>query len=670
HADGDKAGGFKSMVVAQFTGIGLQKDNKAFVKYNQNEGEYQDVIKSGDQNIYANSLARHKPSYESYHIKCSNNAFIQVVSVFAIGFTRHFLSESGGDQSITNSNSNFGANSLTATGFRNEAFLRDDVGYITHIIPPKEIEPIQTSLEFDAIDVQRSKTFSNRIYLYTRTSEDSPPNHILDGYRIGAKTNDKLYLGMNNATYFAKITIPGTTDTKEKFKYVGQTGLLNNITDNIITFNSIHSFKTGEKVRVISNNGYLPDGIEEDQVYYAICRIGNDVADDITDADTQIKLAKTLNDALNDNPISINERGGLLKVVSKVSDKKPGEEGHPIQWDGSQWYISVSPSGADNTIFGAISPLPLSVEATPRTYIERIIDTRSLTDTLYKFRYVIPSSSSINSKPPTEGFVIQESNSTTGRNNEEITKYFRNITNPATLQNINELRNFKFIANATWSNKVVTITSELTHNLSVGSEVEIKNIKSTNNVNGIDKIGFNGTFVVTETPSRRTFRYSLNTNPGRFTSNTSARTTDIPKFSRKKYIGNYSIYRCEEIKKYIQGEQDGVYHLIVTNSANSPASFPFDAFKLSQPIEKLYPRTNRDEPISDPPSARSFAVPDPIGKVVVNDPENSITKETVDSSLIDFNFGEKINNIISVGLAGTSHTIESVNNHGLNRVIS
>ena len=30
-ADGARATGFKSMVVAQFTGIGLQKDEKAFV---------------------------------------------------------------------------------------------------------------------------------------------------------------------------------------------------------------------------------------------------------------------------------------------------------------------------------------------------------------------------------------------------------------------------------------------------------------------------------------------------------------------------------------------------------------------------------------------------------------------------------------------------------------
>ena len=32
--DGNKASGFKSMVVAQFTGIGLQKDDNAFVRFN------------------------------------------------------------------------------------------------------------------------------------------------------------------------------------------------------------------------------------------------------------------------------------------------------------------------------------------------------------------------------------------------------------------------------------------------------------------------------------------------------------------------------------------------------------------------------------------------------------------------------------------------------------
>ena len=37
HADGSKATGFKSMVVAQYTGIGLQKDDNAFVRYNTSD---------------------------------------------------------------------------------------------------------------------------------------------------------------------------------------------------------------------------------------------------------------------------------------------------------------------------------------------------------------------------------------------------------------------------------------------------------------------------------------------------------------------------------------------------------------------------------------------------------------------------------------------------------
>ena len=47
HANGSKATGFKSMVVAQFTGLSLQKDDRAFVRYNQSTGNY-DVATAGD----------------------------------------------------------------------------------------------------------------------------------------------------------------------------------------------------------------------------------------------------------------------------------------------------------------------------------------------------------------------------------------------------------------------------------------------------------------------------------------------------------------------------------------------------------------------------------------------------------------------------------------------
>ena len=109
HADGSKASGFKSMVVLQFTGIGLQRDDNAFVKYNTTTGLYEDGNIAGNENIHTNSRAVYKPEYANFHIKCSNNAILQLVSIFAIGYAEHFVAETGGDQSVTNSNSNFGA---------------------------------------------------------------------------------------------------------------------------------------------------------------------------------------------------------------------------------------------------------------------------------------------------------------------------------------------------------------------------------------------------------------------------------------------------------------------------------------------------------------------------------------------------------------------------------
>jgi hypothetical protein len=126
------------MVVAQFTGIGLQKDDSAFVVYDEITGTYQDNTVTGNETLSNNSRAIFKPTYRNFHLKVINDSIIQAVSVFAIGYADHFLVESGGDMSITNSNSNFGAKALVAEGFKKNAFPQDDQGYITHIIPPKE----------------------------------------------------------------------------------------------------------------------------------------------------------------------------------------------------------------------------------------------------------------------------------------------------------------------------------------------------------------------------------------------------------------------------------------------------------------------------------------------------------------------------------------------------
>ena len=130
HADGSKSTGFKSMVVAQFTGVSLQKDDNAFIKWDGSSyiaGSHTD----GDS-IY-------KTAYRNFHVKCSNDAVIQAVSVFAVGFADHFVALSGGDQSITNSNSNFGSCALRAKGFKSAPFTQDKAGTITHVIPPQKL---------------------------------------------------------------------------------------------------------------------------------------------------------------------------------------------------------------------------------------------------------------------------------------------------------------------------------------------------------------------------------------------------------------------------------------------------------------------------------------------------------------------------------------------------
>jgi hypothetical protein len=674
HADGDKAEGFKSMVVAQFTGIGLQKDNNAFVKYNSVLGTYQDKTSDGNENIQSDSRARFKPSYENYHIKASNDAYVQIVSVFAIGYANHFLVEDGGDASVTNSNSNFGSKAFVASGFKREAFARDDVGYITHIISPKENENVETSVEFLSIDVDKtvSVASSGRLYLYNQTSISNPPESVIDGYRIGAKENDQLNVIITQSgvstTYSARIIMPNTGSeiSAEKKSIVNRSSVgINSITNNVLTLTNNHSFINGESVRVISETGQLPDGIKNNNLYYAITSGTNIVSSN------QIKLAKTSNDALSDNSIFVNNSGGLLNIISRVSDKSSGDVGHPIQYDSveSQWYVNVATGSSERGLYDIINSLGTVGlgDATSRSYITRKSDTRKLADRIYRLRYVIPSDSPIVAKPPLDGYVIQESNTSIGATTTEI-NYLYNPSS-ATLANSTELRNPRYIAGANWSGGVANIVTEIPHGLNVGSQVEIINIRSTNNPAGVANSSYNGTFTVTGISSAKEFKVSISDAPGNFTNDTSTRNSSLPYFKKKKTSGTYFIYKTEEVQEYISGQQDGIYYLTVLNSNNSPSVLPFNNLRFSQPIQNLYPQVNRDNPKSDPDESTSFALPDLIGKVVVNDPQKSVTKETLSKQLIDSGVGIGLTQLIS-NSSGTTHTIYTEIDHGYNRITS
>jgi hypothetical protein len=141
-ADGALVAGFKSMVTANFTQVSLQTDPTCFnpqVYYQDPPINKQDG--SGKQ--YRTSPAD-KFKYRHFGMRGSNNATIQIVSVFVIGNADHFVADSGADLSITNSCSDFGDISLRSIGYKTKSFSQDeglptsDFGgtKILEIIPP------------------------------------------------------------------------------------------------------------------------------------------------------------------------------------------------------------------------------------------------------------------------------------------------------------------------------------------------------------------------------------------------------------------------------------------------------------------------------------------------------------------------------------------------------
>ena len=94
---------------------------------------------------------------------------------------------------------------------------------------------------------------------------------------------------------------------------------------------------------------------------------------------------------------------------------------------------------------------------------------------------------------------------------------------------------------------------------------------------------------------------------GDFTSDTTTRTTDLPRFQRNDLQSNFYIYRSEVISEYIKDVQDGIYHLYVLKADNTISTEEFTGQKYSQNVTDLYPQQDKDNENDNPPSAVSFA---------------------------------------------------------------
>jgi len=670
HADGSKASGFRSLVTAQFTGVSLQKDDRAFVKYNESSRLYEGITVSkvtgsslsrGSSSTTASTVyhldsnAVYRKGWESSHIKASNDAFIQIVSVFAIGYTKHFDALTGADYSITNSNSNFGQLSLASSGFKKETFTKDNKGYITSIITPKAITSTDENIDWVSVDVglTTSVGITSHLYLFGYTNVDDKPPIILQGYRVGAKVNEKLYFSDDSTTYSADIfmvdneistsgltTATGTSSSYKEYS-------VSSVSSNILTLGT-HNLLTGEKILLISDDADLPENIVEHRVYFAIKH-----------SSTQIKLASSLTNAENGTAITIYG-GSNLKVLSRVSDKDAGDIGSPVQYDASNnnWFVHTNTGSA---IYNALNVATIG-SRTNTAYIKRKEDDRSIDEKLYKFRVVIPKEFE-NAKDPEEGFVIQESSTTSN------TKF-----SPSTIDSTDYEydRNPRFISKASVSSSTITVISEVSHNLNVGDKIIVRGVTSTDNTAGTINVGYNGTFTVASVTNDKTFTYSTTDvfgtthSPGTFTNNTSTRSTTLPRFERNDLKSNYYIYRSDVITPHTYNVQDGIYHFYVLNADNAIAT-EFTDSKFSQNVTDLYPQFDRDNENDNPAATKTYAKRSPIGDVITSDLKKSITRETADKVLQDFFIGLPISSVSST--SGVS-TITFSREHNLSGIVT
>jgi hypothetical protein len=663
-ADGSKASGFRSMVVAQFTGVSLQKDDRAFVKYDKTSRGYSGInitkqtgadLSNGssstdpNQIYHLDSNAVYRQGWEQTHIRITNDAILQIVSVFAIGYNKHFSIESGGDASITNSNSNFGQLSLVADGFKKEAFAKDNRAFITNVIPPRSTNEPEENIDWLSIDVGVTTSAGDptRLYLLGFESEDNIPTILTQGYRVGAKVNDKLFVNVGSGTSEALIYMQdGVTSSFKDFD-VSQS------VDSKLTIGDNHGLQTGEKIILISDTADYPENIDPHKPYYVITFSTSPNTD-------KIQLASTKTDADNSNFITFYG-GSSLRVVSRVSDKSAGDAGSPVQFDSTRnrWYITVNTTNGIYSTLNDLGVAGIGAETNP-TFIRREPDNRSLDEKIYKFRVVIPKELE-NAKTPESGFIIQESSTTGVRENTDFT------LSTIGLNDFEYNRNPRFISTCSHSTNTSTVITELPHNLDIGDRVIITNVTDTNNTSGSPISGYNGTFDVASVSSdNMSFTYTNSTgNPGSFNNDTSTRNLTLPRFQRNDLQSNFYVYRNEIINEYIQNQQDGVYHIYALKADNRIAS-EFTELQYGQNVTDLYPQTDRDNIDDNPGPTRSRALSSPIGDVHTSDLKGSITRESADSFMTKLGGGLIVDSILPE--SGGISTVTFTRNHAFSGI--
>ena len=682
-ADGDRVSGFKSMVVAQFTGVSLQKDDRAFVKFTETTSPNPSFVLEGGS---SDSVSLHQDSagyvyyrgdatdgWRHYHIRVSNNAFIQSVSVFAVGYAEQHLIENGGDYSITNSNSNFGTMALIADGFRPDAFTLDKKGYLTHIVPPQALGTQETEVPYYPLDVQKSRanlqvdSVGSKLYLFEQTDPNSTPVFDINLYKVGGRISDKIYVN---------LTDPATSRIQEYKASIDPSGIEEHLITNVDVANdtfvtqSTNNFETATPIRIYSSTGYLPLGMESNRLYYAI-KVNN----------TSFKIAPSEEDARAGAGGAVNSivnirsqvpAGAIMSVKAYVSDTNPELPRFDVDVNANQETFSTGtfPHGfttGDKVFFkrrivsgqtqtgalpliqsgGTVTNLSLVTE-----YFVYVVDT-------YTFK-IADSESNANNNVPIPIDTNGDVNTLT---------VYRNIQK-------SPLR-----YDPTQSNWFVAVKADLTNTIhpiltssntaSIYSNPSLSNTENSflqrlSDDRGLSDRTYRLRYVIPKTELNArppligyVVRRKTDANNTIIPYNTASQSNQTADFDRV-----YFVYRIDTVLTHIPGEQDGIYYLTVLMADVAPkgAQFnsPTDTFaflQYSQDVGKIYPDLDKDNPKADPSAAVSVADNLIHGYVYQDDDRSSITKECIENFVADSGYTTSLNALTGKAVSGQENRL-------------
>jgi hypothetical protein len=404
HTDGSKVAenSFKSMVVAQFTGISLQRDNSAFYQPKDLEGDannslYNDAAGLTNPPIYADPDAEYRPEWRHFHIKASNGGFIQVVSVFAVGYADQFLAESGGDMSITNSNSNFGQISLRAKGSQFSSFAPASQGKITAVIPPRGISSTQSSVEFYAIDYN------------TTWQKNGQSDNIYNANQVATFTSNqnkfRLYLdigGLNSEADIPELIVDsvdqtnGTTITKRYLNF-GSNGNYNLFRDYYSTSGTIDASEAKIQTTVETETGGV-------NTYIAKVSLAGETAGETSGANSQ-RQGYFWDPTVNKIYIKVNADDAatdtfLANYIFATTTESVFTTTETTNPDGS---IQIVTGTSNRTVLQYFDGFPSTLGTA------KYIDNRSSSpsDLLWRIEYTIPKTSATIPKAPEKRFIIK-----------------------------------------------------------------------------------------------------------------------------------------------------------------------------------------------------------------------------------------------------------------------